>query len=370
MIGEPERTDSPLGDETVEEAVKPDFLVRGKNGTMLAGQCWGDPAGRPVVLMHGMPGSRLGPRPRGRVLERLGVRLISYDRPGYGLSDRRPGRTIAESADDVTRIADHLGLDRFAVVGRSGGGPHALGSAAMLRGRVDRVALLVSSAPPDASGLRWEEGLADVNADDFADVERSVATAPVGTVAEDVGLSSRAELIRQDPETLIRMLLPELAASDRRVVEDRAMRNLLTESYREAVRQGAAGWIDDIVALRSPWDFKFDEVECPVLLWHGGDDRFSPPEHTRWMANELRASRDTEEKKAAVQFRIERGLAHFAAFEIFTEVLGWLIEPVAAPQAPVPARTAAGPALDGFSVLPAAPPHSGALDRPRQPVAR
>lgn len=342
----------------IDEETEPDLLLRARDGGSLAVQCWGRPDGHPVVLMHGMPGSRLGPLPRGVVLERMGIRLISYDRPGYGRSTRRPGRTIAQSAEDVQLIADRLGLPRLAVVGRSGGGPHALGCSALLGERVDRVALLVSSAPPDASGLKWEEGLAEINADDFADVERSLATAPAGSVAEAGSLRARAEQIRQDPETLIRFLLPELAASDRRVVEERAMRNLLIKTYAEAVRQGADGWIDDIVALRSPWDFKFDDVECPVLLWHGGDDRFSPPAHTRWMAEKLRNTRDTQAKKDAVQYRIESGAAHFAAFEIFTEVLRWLVDPVL-PQAPSLARTAVGRAPDEYAFQPAAPSRSG-----------
>jgi len=316
---------------------------------VLAVQSWGDPDGHPVILLHGMPGSRLGPRPRGIVLERMGIRLICYDRPGYGLSRRQPGRRVVHAATDVKHIADHFGLKRFAVVGRSGGGPHALACAALLPDMVERVALLVSAAPPDASGLKWDEGMTTLNVDDFADVDSSVAAAPAGGIAEARNLLARAEGIRQDPESLIRFLLPELGAADRRVVEDRAMRNLLTETYAEAVLQGADGWIDDAVALRNPWDFKFDDVKCPVLLWHGGDDRFAPAEHTRWMARELRNGRRSRQEKDAVQFRIEQGAAHFAAFEIFTEVLSWLVDPVLT-SAPSLARTAVGRALGGYEL--------------------
>lgn len=319
---------------------RPDFVIGEGGDDALAGQWWGDPDGHPVLLMHGMPGSRLGPRPRGIVLERMGIWLISYDRPGYGFSPRRPGRRVVGASADVERIADKFGLDRFAVVGRSGGGPHALACAAMLNDRVERVALLVSTAPPDASGLKWDDGMSTVNADDYADVDGSVAAASAGAVAEAASLRLRAERIMQDPESLVRHLLPELATADRRFVEDRAMRNLLIETYAEAVRQGAGGWIDDAVALRKPWDFKFDDVQCPVLLWHGRDDRFTPAAHTRWMAAQLRDARRSAEKKAEVEVRIERGAAHFAAFEIFTEVLGWLAAPDVAP-APSLARTVA-----------------------------
>jgi pimeloyl-ACP methyl ester carboxylesterase len=93
-------------------------------------EAWGDPGAHPVFLLHGTPGSRLGPRPRTFDLHKLGVRLIAYDRPGYGGSDRHPHRRILDAAEDVAVIAGHLKLDRYSVVGRSGGAPHALACAA------------------------------------------------------------------------------------------------------------------------------------------------------------------------------------------------------------------------------------------------
>ncbi|MYV57581.1 alpha/beta fold hydrolase, partial [Streptomyces sp. SID3212] len=110
--------------------------VRGADGRHLMVERLGDPHGRPIFLMHGTPGSRLGPAPRGLVLYQRGMQLIAYDRPGYGDSDRLQGRSVADVAQDVTTIADALGLERFAVVGRSGGAPHALACAALLPDRV------------------------------------------------------------------------------------------------------------------------------------------------------------------------------------------------------------------------------------------
>lgn len=353
MNDAPDRSDLLFGEED-----EPDLIIDEDEDDALAVQCWGDPEGRPVVLMHGMPGSRLGPRPRSIVLERMGIWLISYDRPGYGLSKRQPGRTVAQAATDVERIAEHLDLGKFAIVGRSGGGPHALACAAQLEKRVDRVALLVSFAPPDASGLNWNDGMARVNVDDYADVDGSMAAAPAGQVAETASLRARAEEIRRDPENLVRHLLPELTPADRRFVEDRAMRNLLIQTYAEAVRRGPGGWIDDAIALRTPWDFKFNDVKCPVLLWHGGDDRFAPAAHTRWIADQLRDGKDTPEEQEQIQVWIEREAAHFAAFEIFPEVLSWLVAPVVFP-ASMLARTVAGPVVDGFVFQPAEPVRSG-----------
>src|SRR5579863_97564 len=120
------------------------------DGRRLAVDSWGATDGKPIFLLHGTPGSRNGPKPRASVLYRLGVRLISYDRPGYGGSERQKGRKVADAAWDVLAIADSLGIKKFGVVGRSGGGPHALACAALLGDRVTAVAALVSAAPPDA----------------------------------------------------------------------------------------------------------------------------------------------------------------------------------------------------------------------------
>ena len=122
---------------------------------------------RPIFLLHGTPGSRLGPHPRSSVLHRLGVQLIAFDRPGYGESDRMAGRQVADVAADVLAIADAYGLDRFAVVGRSGGGPHALACAALLPERVTRAAVLVGLAPHGAAGLDWFDGMAESNVTEF-----------------------------------------------------------------------------------------------------------------------------------------------------------------------------------------------------------
>jgi pimeloyl-ACP methyl ester carboxylesterase len=345
-------------------------IIIPRDGRELAAEWWGDPDGQPVFLMHGMPGSRLGPRPRGIVLERMGIRLISYDRPGYGLSSRHAGRTVADAALDVEKIADHLGLDEFAVIGRSGGGPHALACAAHLRGRIQRAAILVSFAPPDATGLVWNAGMTAKNVQSFAETDRTAATAPAGAPPMIAGIALQAAGLQEDPESLIKFLQPQLTESDRRFVEDRAMRNLLTATYAEAVLKGDGGWIDDNIAIRSQWDFKFEDVFCPVLLWHGGDDRFSPVSHTLWLAEKLSAVRKDGPDQLKVAVQIDSGAAHFAAFEVFVDVLNWVAEPEPL-AAPTNVRTAAaGRAPGGCESRSAEQPHSDARDRSALPVGR
>lgn len=347
-----------------EASEKPAFVRSGDRE--LAVQWWGDPHGYPVILMHGTPGSRLGPRPRGIVLERMGVKLISYDRPGYGLSHRDPGRLVGNTARDVERIADELKIGQFSVVGRSGGGPHALACAARMPDRVQRAAVLVSPAPPDALGLDWDEGMGPLNVEDFEDTDRTIADTPAGVEPLNAGLHKRVEEIQDDPDSLLRFLEPDLREADKRFVNDWAMRKLLTATYAEAVRSGSGGWIDDAIALRRPWDFKLDSVQCPVLLWHGGQDRFSPATHTRWMAEQLREARADPEE---VLVWIDDGLAHFAAFEVFPAVLAWVVDPDAAGSLSL-IRTIAGRAPGGSASRSAARVRSGAHVRSGPRVAR
>lgn len=264
--------------------------------------------GRPVFLLHGTPGSRSGPRPRASVLYRLGVRLISYDRPGYGMSSRQAGRSVADAAFDVQTIADDLGLDEFAVVGRSGGGPHALACAALLPDRVARTAVLVGLAPLDARGLDWFSGMTGGNVNDY-----TAASADSALLSDQLRL--RAERVADDPETLIDLLEEQMTPADKRVVNQIGFRRLLTEAYFEALKGGPYGWIDDVVALRTPWGFGFDTIDSQVRLWHGADDNFSPPSHTRWLARQIRRS----------EVSMQRDTAHFGAMEVLPEILAWLI---------------------------------------------
>lgn len=272
----------------------------------------GDPDGTPVFLMHGTPGSRSGPRPRNIVLYRMGVRLISYDRPGYGESTRHPSRRVADAAGDVAAIADEYGLDSFAVVGRSGGGPHALACAALLPSRVTRAAVLVSTAPPDAAALDWYGGMHEVNTADRGRDETS------REYEEDI--RRRVDQIQEDPELLVRHLDGGLSLPDRRVIEDLAVRRLLLSSYQEAFREGPYGWIDDTVALRRDWGFSLGAIGTRVRLWHGVADGFAPISHTRWLASRL----------PNVELDEDLAGGHFTALEILPEMLAWLIDSPAA----------------------------------------
>lgn len=261
-----------------------------------------------MFLLHGTPGSRLGPRPRASVLYRLGIGLITFDRPGYGKSDRWEGRRVADVAADVECIADALGVGAFAAVGRSGGAPHALACAALMPDRITRVAALVGLAPRGAEGLDWFGGMAESNVVAF-----TMALAGHRAVADR--LAPAAELIRADPASKVIRLYHEVPESDRRVVADHGIRRMLVHNFAEGLRESSDGWVDDILAFCGGWGFDPADIAVPTLLWHGENDVYSPVGHALWLARRI----------PAATVKIQRGVAHFGALDVLPEVLLWLI---------------------------------------------
>lgn len=241
-------------------------------------------------------------------LYQRGARLISFDRPGYGGSDRRPGRRVVDVVEDVTAVADALELDRFAVAGRSGGGPHALACAALLPTRVTRAAALVALAPRDAEGLDWFAGMTPFNIKDF----HAALTDPERYAT---GIIPRSAAIRSNPARLLEELRSDLTDEDRLIVSDNAIRSMLLRNYREALRTSPYGWIDDAIALTRPWGFDPAQIGVPVLLWHGAKDPFSPASHFFWLAARIPHAKAVLDPKAA----------HFAALRALPGVLEWLL---------------------------------------------
>lgn len=238
----------------------------------------------------------------------MGVRLIAFDRPGYGDSDRQSGRGVAEGAADVSAIADALRLDRFAVLGRSGGGPHALACAALLPDRVTQIAVLVGLAEtagePDPVG-RWSKQMNRFNRHAYLAAERG---------ADAVMTRLDADRFRRDPTLLVRELYVELIESDRRVLDDMGIRRLLVNSWAEGIRRSADGWIDDLLAFVTPWGFDLAEITTPTLIWHGADDRFSPAGHAQTLG----------ERIPGCQVVIQPGRGHFAALKVMPDVISLL----------------------------------------------
>ncbi|RNM12542.1 alpha/beta fold hydrolase [Nocardioides pocheonensis] len=253
-----------------------------------------------VLWQHGTPNIGTPPAPWAAASERVGLRWIGHDRPGYGGSTPRPGRDVASVAADVAAVADALGLDRFAVAGHSGGGPHALACAALLTGRVTATICISGLAPRDARGLDWYAGMGP------ADVA-SLRAAEAGRDARIAHEQAGSGPPEPAPET-------EPVAADRRALAGR-WRWLETVTGPEA-GAGLEGLVDDEVAFVSPWGFDPADIAAPTLLLHGAADPVVPSGHARWLAAHI----------PGADLRIRAGDGHVSVLDAAGDALGWLRE--------------------------------------------
>ena len=240
----------------------------------------GDPDGSPVLYHHGTPGSRLEHHPdEGVYLDRK-IRWIAYDRPGYGRSSREAGRRVASAAAYAEALADYLRLERFALMGVSGGGPHTLACAALLPDRVSRAAVLVGAAPSDDPAFNFLDGMAEVNLEEFG-------AALAGEEAITALLDPQVETIRSEPDELLDALASELPAPDQAMLARPEVRAIVRSSFVESVRQGSGGWVDDDLAFATAWGFELADVPTEVRLWQGDLDVLVPRSHGEYLAAHL-----------------------------------------------------------------------------------
>jgi len=267
-------------------------------------------SGGPVVLVHhGTPMSGFLFGPHVRDAEERGIRLVGYDRPGYGGSEAFPGRAVADVADDVRTIADALEVDRLAVWGLSGGGPHALACGALAADRVAAVGSLGSVVPIDAEGLDFLAGMGQTNLDEFG-------AALLGADAlEEYLRREERDLTAATPEGVIAALEQMLTPVDARALSGE-VGEYFANCMQEAVRPGLAGWRDDDLAFVKPWGFSLKEIRTPVTLWHGTHDLFVPIAHGEWLAARI--------PKVDAHLSDEDG--HLTLFQRVPQVHAWLLE--------------------------------------------
>jgi pimeloyl-ACP methyl ester carboxylesterase len=280
------------------------------NGRALGVVEAGDPSGQAVFVLHGTPGSRLLWRGLVEDAEARGIRLVGYDRPGYGGSDPHPGRRVAHAAGDVAAIADSLGIDRLAVEGGSGGGPHALACAALLPDRVVATACLAGVAPYPAEGLDWLEGMGQDNLDEFA------ATLEGREPLERYLRHQADAMLATEPEGLADTLRSLLSPPDAAILTGEVA-EFLHEETRVGIRERLDGWIDDDLVFLAPWGFELEDIRTPVQLWHGAQDRFVPLAHGEWLA----------ERIPGVEAHLSEQDGHLTIqLERIGEVHAWLLE--------------------------------------------
>jgi pimeloyl-ACP methyl ester carboxylesterase len=210
----------------------------------------------------------------------LGLRTISYSRPGYGASTEQPGRTVADSVADVTALLDALGVESFHTLGWSGGGPHALACAALLDQRCIAATVLAGVAPYRAPGLDFLAGMDDMNVEEFTAAAEGFDTLteflqPAAAGIANISGSSMAEGMDS--------LLSEV---DRGALTG-AFADEMAEAMRHGLSNGIAGWRDDDLAFTASWGFSLRDITIPVAIWQGRQDRMVPFEHGQWLAAEI-----------------------------------------------------------------------------------
>ena len=233
-----------------------------------------------VISLHGTPqGHPLAPELVAAAGE-VGVRVAAYARPGYAGSTRLPGRSVADCVPDVLTLADALGAERFAVVGASGGGPHALACGALAADRCAAVATVAGVGPWVMEGLEFLDGMGEGN-----EIEFGAAVESERRLRELIG-PWRDSMLAGGPQGTYDALVSVLSPPDREVFTTQFAEDF-HRGVEVALRDGVDGWVDDDLAFIRDWGFALDDVRVPVHLWQGGQDLMVPPAHGRWLAEHL-----------------------------------------------------------------------------------
>jgi pimeloyl-ACP methyl ester carboxylesterase len=270
-------------------------LIDLADGRQLDFEVTGPAGALPLLFHHGTPGS-VTPMPEmQRAAHGHGLRLITYSRAGYGISSRRAGRAIVDVVEDMDALLNHLDVARCLVAGWSGGGPHALATAARLPDRVAGVLMLAGVGPYDVEGLDFIGGMGEQNVEEF---NRSLE----GEDALRPFIEADADAMRGvDTAGMIEGMSSLLPEVDRAVLSDE-FGDWLVGNFAEAIRVGVDGWLDDSLAFVHPWGFELADVKAPTIMWQGSEDLMVPFAHGQWLAQHL----------TGVSAHLESGAGHLS----------------------------------------------------------
>lgn len=291
--------------------------ARGSGGRTIGYGEFGDPNGKPVVLFHGFGDSRLTRYPDDDLTARLGIRLITFDRPGIGLTDPMKELTILDRTDDVIDLVNSLGLHDVSFLGWSGGAPFALAAAGCMAGKVKRVAIVSGFGPFERPGFKR---LAP------REIKRVMTILKVAPWMANVMATESQKGLQGDATAAMEMSRGIGGSSDSSVLNMSGVRANVTSGAEEAFRQGPAGVANDMLLLfRFKWGFNPEDVHTPIDLWYGDDDHMTPPSVGRGLASILPQPR----------LRMVPGAGHLLYLRNWEEILRTL----AADEAPVTATT-------------------------------
>jgi pimeloyl-ACP methyl ester carboxylesterase len=256
-----------------------DVLVL-KDGRQLGYGVYGNPKGIPIFDFHGIPGSRGEAALIASYLGREDLCFVGFDRPGYGRSTPRRGFRLVDLAEDVEALAEHLQINRFIVIGYSGGGPFALATTLRIPERIAALGI-VSGVGPAAIG---SQGMHESNRRKFNMAQR------LPWLARGL-LTIAFSNLRRNPNKLaiqMRSIWAQMPEPDRAVLDDDAFADGILAVTRDAIRHTVRGWVNEEVLMASPWQFDLQEVHCPhIFLWHGVLDKNVPVQMAKAVAEKL-----------------------------------------------------------------------------------
>ena len=247
-----------------EHAPQTDLTIRLSDGRILGYAEYGDPGGVPLLGLHGTPGSRFMFQLADPVARELGVRLLAPERPGFGISSYRRGRTLAGYAQDIAEFADAVGLASFGVAGVSGGGPYAAACAALLPERVTALGLISPVGP-----LAGSEGPASIGLGHHI-AFRILPRLPPLTAA--VFSTGRIAFLHT-PNVMFGFIMSRAAPSDWAILARQEVRRNLIRGVAEGCRPGIRSALQEMRIFSRPWNIPFEAIRAPAFLWQGLSDR-------------------------------------------------------------------------------------------------
>jgi pimeloyl-ACP methyl ester carboxylesterase len=256
------------------------FTVVTADGRSVPVLAAGPPQGLALVFHTGTPAGLVEFAPLIDAAGAAGLRTVMYSRPGYGASDALPGRRVADAAQDVAAVLDHVGAGRFVTAGWSGGGPHALAIAALLGDRCAAAATIAGVAPYHAEGLDWLAGMAEENVAEFGAALHGEGelTAFLATAAAELAGVTAAQVV----DALGSLVTP----ADKAALTG-GFATYIADSTRAAISAGIAGWRDDDLAFVRDWGIDLGQVTIPVSVWQGDQDAMVPLAHGEWLARRI-----------------------------------------------------------------------------------
>lgn len=251
-----------------------DQTIKLTDGRILGYAEFGDPSGRPVLFFHGFPASRLEGIALDAPSRAVNVRLISPDRPGFGLSDPKPRRLLSDWPDDVIQLASHLRIYDFAVLGTSGGSPYVVACADRIGERLTGAGIVSGISPLSNPAVRLA-----MNPDQR---RMFVSVARFPWLARRMLARSMQE-VQADFPSVLSSMAAERPDVDKAVLERQDIQDMLRTNLTEVFRQGTTGAAQELSLFRGSWRLALNDITYPVQIWQGRKDVITPPA----MAEEL-----------------------------------------------------------------------------------